>query len=525
MNCLKCGNRTESNLCEHCGFDLQKDSFLSLIEESLERIEVPIESVANTEQSNENNETQKCEHKLNNRTNYASSYGTYKKPHKYYGNPFDEAFENESDELRKKNKKRVKFGSVSFAVVLIIGVVVLVLFCVGIIYVSSNISVGDTIYFGKYEQDGDLENGAEPVAWKVKSINYFDGTASLEAAECLDVCTYSNDNDNSWQNSKLNDWLNSDFCNTAFTEDEQKLLIRNNDTLDKIVVTSQEELEEGTLFPDISKFADDKWKQISKYNAFLWTRTQTSNGGITAYQIDDSNTGVFVTIENVNENGLVCPVIKIDMLSYCLWYKDNHSYGGWGDNSNGRRDYTIDEINNDALGDAITFNSISDGKIGHEFNFVGARKTGTTGKWNANVINVADGGTYVIRLYVHNNSPRGYDAVAEGVRVSFSLPNSNSVSNKHNIFGYLDSSNATPSRYWDGVTLIGEKDFIIEYIKGSALLENTGVGSNDGIALSDNILTDEGVLIGYSSLDGKIPGCYEYDSVITIEIKTHMVSE
>ena len=71
--------------------------------------------------------------------------------------------------------------------------------------------------------------------------------------------------------------------------------------------------------------------------------------------------------------------------------------GGWGDNTNGRRDYTNAQIEAGELGSIITFNSISDGATGHEFNFVGARKVGDTGSWIANSIWVEDEAVYDIR--------------------------------------------------------------------------------------------------------------------------------
>ena len=133
----------------------------------------------------------------------------------------------------------------------------------------------------------------------------------------------------------------------------------------------------------------------------------------------------------------------------------------WGDSDNGRPSYTLDQINNDALGDKITFNSISNGKIGDEKNFVGAKVAGASVQtWNANEINVKDGETYTIRLFVHNNSPRGMQAVAKGVKATFSLPTN--VAKSQTIVGYLDSSNATPKRYWDEVTLKSTENFYIE---------------------------------------------------------------
>ena len=131
----------------------------------------------------------------------------------------------------------------------------------------------------------------------------------------------------------------------------------------------------------------------------------------------------------------------------------------WGDNyvdpdtgEKGRPSYTVDQINKEgALGPTeesagdnyrqepnypgkIVFNSISNSTIGDEKNFVGTRECAVLpdGRadsatkdtvWNGNNINVEDGKTYIVRLYVHNDNPNGSDAIAEDTRVSFSIPN------------------------------------------------------------------------------------------------------
>ena len=187
----------------------------------------------------------------------------------------------------------------------------------------------------------------------------------------------------------------------------------------------------------------------------------------------------------------------------------------WGDSANGRKTYTIDQINNGDLGDTITMNSITNGKIGDERNFVGAKLTsGNASVYNADSISVKDGETYTIRLYVHNNSPKGTDAVAKGVSANFSLPTT--VAKEHTVIGYLNASNATPTRYWDEVKLTSSDDFYIEYVKGSAQYRNT----KGTFALSDNIITGN-VNLGYTSMNGEIPGCYEYDGEVTIQVKVH----
>ncbi len=188
----------------------------------------------------------------------------------------------------------------------------------------------------------------------------------------------------------------------------------------------------------------------------------------------------------------------------------------WGDSGRGRTTYTNAQVNAGQLGDKIVFNSISDGVYGDEKNFVNARLKGDTNSlWKANSINVEMGETYTIRLYVHNNSPKGYNGVAENVTAYVSLPTN--VAKEQVIKGYIESSNATPNRYWDEVTLVGDQDFYLEYVEGSAkYTDGTGVKS-----LPNEVISSTGARIGYGNLDGKIPGCYEYSGIVTVEVKVH----
>ncbi len=191
----------------------------------------------------------------------------------------------------------------------------------------------------------------------------------------------------------------------------------------------------------------------------------------------------------------------------------------WGDSAGGRPVYTLEQINAGELGDKITFNSITNGKIGDERNFVGAKMANSNSNtWNGNEIAVKDGDIVTIRLYVHNNSPKGEAAVAEGVSVSFSLPMT--IGKTQTLVGYLNSTNATPTRYWDEVSLTSSEYFYIEYMDGSAKYTNAKLGT---VSLPDEVIIS-GATIGYEALNGKIPGCYEYDGQVTINVKVHKVS-
>lgn len=211
-----------------------------------------------------------------------------------------------------------------------------------------------------------------------------------------------------------------------------------------------------------------------------------------------------------------------------------------------RNIYSLKEINDGALGDAITFNSIivnestdsewiGEGTLQNETNFVGARvdddNHGKYNKWEGTEIEAVDGETYIVRLYVHNNSPLGEDATAEDVKVRFYIP---SISgNEVEVQGWLTSSNATPNQYADTVVFQSEDGtpFHLEYVEGSALLENGGFASGAGVQLSDSVVytdaaganganfADAWTLIGYNGLDGKVPGCYAYTNYVSIEVK------
>jgi len=238
-------------------------------------------------------------------------------------------------------------------------------------------------------------------------------------------------------------------------------------------------------------------------------------------------------MKRTNKLPLLIIFLAATTLTAILWTtivqtkeSNNIVYTGWGDNGGGRESHTAKEINSGALGDTIIFNSISDSTIGNEKNFVGARpdngaNAGADNAWNGNEITVEDGAVYLIRAYVHNNSPLGYDAVAENVKVAFNIP---TVSAKIvPVNGFIFCDNAMPSKYWDGVAFTSDNFFHLEYVYGSALLENDGVGENGSIALSDEIVTkaasNNGTLIGYSSLNGEIPGGYQYACYVTIKVR------
>ena len=83
---------------------------------------------------------------------------------------------------------------------------------------------GEIVTFGRYEQDNDSSNGAEPVEWQVLEVA--DGKALLLSRYGLDAVPYHTERvDVTWETCSLRRWLNGEFLKTAFTAAERKSIL------------------------------------------------------------------------------------------------------------------------------------------------------------------------------------------------------------------------------------------------------------------------------------------------------------
>lgn len=86
------------------------------------------------------------------------------------------------------------------------------------------VEVGSMITMGLYEQDNDLTNGAEPIEWRVLSIE--GDEALLVSRYALDARAYNDRGGvTSWVGSSLRAWLSNEFYQTAFTEEERACIV------------------------------------------------------------------------------------------------------------------------------------------------------------------------------------------------------------------------------------------------------------------------------------------------------------
>ena len=85
-------------------------------------------------------------------------------------------------------------------------------------------NVGDTIVFGAYEQDNDTTNGKELIEWLVLAKE--NNRVLVISDKALDCRAYQANSISyvTWEKCSLRKWLNNDFFNTAFSDDEKAMI-------------------------------------------------------------------------------------------------------------------------------------------------------------------------------------------------------------------------------------------------------------------------------------------------------------
>lgn len=146
--------------------------------------------------------------------------------------------------------------------------------------VLKNLEKGDSFLFGKYEQDGNIENGPEPIEWIV--LGTTKTKALLLSKCCIEKLPYNNRNEKTtWEKSDIRKWLNSTFVNTAFSEKQAELYL--NRTANKTQSNSKYNTSSG-------RETEDKVFLLSEvdFNTYLNTVLKKAKGS--KYIVDNGYT-------------------------------------------------------------------------------------------------------------------------------------------------------------------------------------------------------------------------------------------
>ena len=143
--------------------------------------------------------------------------------------------------------------------------------------VLTAVSIGDTISFGKYEQDNISSNGKEDIEWIVLAKE--DDRFLVISKYALDCQPYHKSYANvTWETCSLREWLNGSFLSDTFNTEEQNGIISStvtadsnpahdtvtgNDTEDKVFLLS---------IPEADKYFDSDSARQCRGTAYCYVR-------------------------------------------------------------------------------------------------------------------------------------------------------------------------------------------------------------------------------------------------------------
>lgn len=181
------------------------------------------------------------------------------------------------------------------------------------------------LYLGRYEQDNKPENGMESIEWYV--LEEKDGKALLLSRKIIDNEQFNTTaSETMWETSSIRKWLNDGFISSAFTQEEQSIIIQSTidnmqteksgewkkteaaNTEDKVFLLSYNEymkylqLDEE-MNPEVTKYANSRG---NCYN--IWLRSPGKNRKETQYYClgkSDSNPAT--------ESNAVRPAMWVDI--------------------------------------------------------------------------------------------------------------------------------------------------------------------------------------------------------------------
>ena len=196
--------------------------------------------------------------------------------------------------------------------------------------------VGDVYQFGTYEQDNNVANGKEDIDWLV--LEKQNNKVLLISKHALEYKQYHTDrNMIDWETSALRDWLNNEFINSAFSEDEKLVIpivkinkhIENehensaskSEIQDKIFLLSSLEVKKyfdsGTSLecnPTEYAFANATNTKIGNENCWWWLRTSLEKESLYFGHAhnDDGKIKILYTISDF-DGCAVRPALWIDL--------------------------------------------------------------------------------------------------------------------------------------------------------------------------------------------------------------------
>jgi hypothetical protein len=191
--------------------------------------------------------------------------------------------------------------------------------------------IGGIITFGSYEQDGDTNNGQEPIEWRVLAVE--NDHALIISDKLLDAKAYNRDFvDITWEKCTLRSWLNERFAEAAFTAEEKEAILvtdlvnegnreyavdGGNPTQDKIFLLSIDEAKRYFSGDDdkiafTTPYAEKQGVGVKKGKGWWWLRSPGDDAEYTMCVRHDGSFFETGRSVHLDYNG-VRPALWLDM--------------------------------------------------------------------------------------------------------------------------------------------------------------------------------------------------------------------
>ena len=179
----------------------------------------------------------------------------------------------------------------------------------------SSAHLGDTVRFGRYEQNNNQEDGKEEIEWIVLAEE--DNRLLLISSHALDNLGFdtfqlSDEDEITWASASIRSWLNNDFIASAFNKEERTFILTQKledaagrKTIDRVFLLSVDEAEKyfadntarkclSTTYSAASeKTYDEDFltsnEQIIEGYCIWWLRTTGPNGNNAAVVLTDGS--------------------------------------------------------------------------------------------------------------------------------------------------------------------------------------------------------------------------------------------
>lgn len=166
--------------------------------------------------------------------------------------------------------------------------------------------VGSIVVFGRYEQDGNEENGPEEIEWIVLDVK--GGKSLLLSRYALDVQPYHTKSKKiTWKDCSLRKWLNGEFLKAAFSKEERSLILK-------------------TKVDNSRKQGYQKWKKTkggkdTKDKIFLLSYMEANKYFGTSFRGENSEEAMAPLTEYAMRKGADFPMLR--------WQEGDPAYGSW----------------------------------------------------------------------------------------------------------------------------------------------------------------------------------------------------